>query len=163
MAPSQLYSPSDVTAPEPPQTRSRPDPEHTNSTLLPLGPPGTGNPLMAQTLARRLSVPYPIVDATTRPEAGYVGEDVENNILQLLHRSAVLASDIYARQARHEVELYIDLPMDQFDLFDVDPLDEIVEVGYQVTRELLSRTRLSEKIPAAPPAPGPPDRTSSGR
>jgi predicted acylesterase/phospholipase RssA len=81
------------------------------------------------------------------------------NILQLLHRSAVLASDIYARQARHEVELYIDLPMDRFDLFDVEPLDEIVEVGYQFTRELLSRTR----FPAAPPEPGPPGRTSSGR
>jgi predicted acylesterase/phospholipase RssA len=79
------------------------------------------------------------------------------NILQLLHRSAVLASDIYARQAKDEVELYIDLPMDQFDLFDVEPLDQIVEVGYQFTRELLSRTR-----PPSLPTPGLPDRTSSG-
>jgi predicted acylesterase/phospholipase RssA len=62
------------------------------------------------------------------------------NILQLLHRSAVMASDIYARQARHEVELYIDLPMDRFDLFNVEPLDEIVEVGYQFTQEMLLRT-----------------------
>lgn len=85
------------------------------------------------------------------------------NILQLLHRSAVLASDIYARQAKHEVELYIDLPMDQFDLFNVEPLDEIVEVGYQVTRELLSRTRFPDSFPSAPREPGPPDRTSSGR
>ncbi|MES1241936.1 MAG: patatin-like phospholipase family protein [Acidobacteriota bacterium] len=85
------------------------------------------------------------------------------NILQLLHRSAVLASDIYARQARHEVELYIDLPMEEFDLFDVEPLDRIVEVGYQFTRELLSRTRLPETIPTAPREPGPPGRTSSGR
>jgi predicted acylesterase/phospholipase RssA len=79
------------------------------------------------------------------------------NILQLLHRSAVLASDIYARQSKDEVELYIDLPMDEFDLFNVEPLDEIVEVGYQFTRELLSRTRFP-----APPEPGPPGRTSSG-
>jgi len=69
------------------------------------------------------------------------------NILQLLHRSAVLASDIYARQAKHEVELYIDLPMDQFDLFNVEPLNEIVEVGYQFTKDLLSRTQLPETIP----------------
>jgi len=69
------------------------------------------------------------------------------NILQLLHRSAVLASDIYARQAKHEVELYIDLPMDDFDLFNVEPLNEIVEVGYQFTKDLLSRTQLPETIP----------------
>jgi predicted acylesterase/phospholipase RssA/CRP-like cAMP-binding protein len=62
------------------------------------------------------------------------------NILQLLHRSAVLASDIYARQARDEVDLYIDLPTEDFDLFNVDALPEIVEVGYQFTRELLTRT-----------------------
>jgi NTE family protein len=62
------------------------------------------------------------------------------NILQLLHRSAILASDIYARQARHEVDLYLDIPVDHFDLFDVEPLAEIVEVGYQYTREQLCRT-----------------------
>lgn len=60
------------------------------------------------------------------------------NILQLLHRSAVMASDIYARQSKNEVELYIDLPMDRFDLFDVEPLDEIVEVGYRCTLEKLT-------------------------
>lgn len=85
------------------------------------------------------------------------------NILQLLHRSAVLASDIYARQAKHEVELYIDVPMDDFDLFDVEPLDRIVEVGYEFTRDLLSRTRLPETIQISPPEPAPPGRTSSGR
>ncbi|HEX3129533.1 MAG TPA: patatin-like phospholipase family protein [Thermoanaerobaculia bacterium] len=85
------------------------------------------------------------------------------NILQLLHRSAVMASDIYARQSKHEVELYIDLPMERFDLFNVEPLDEIVELGYRFTQELLGRTRLSEKIPLVPPEPAPPARTSSGR
>lgn len=59
------------------------------------------------------------------------------NIVQLIHRSAVLASDIYAKQAKHEVELYLDLPLDRFDLFDVAPLDEIVEVGYQFARKQL--------------------------
>lgn len=84
------------------------------------------------------------------------------NILQLLHRSAVMASDIYARQSKNEVELYIDLPMDDFDLFNVEPLNEIVEVGYRTTRELLARTRLPETIPSFPPEPAPPARTSSG-
>ena len=47
-------------------------------------PTGTGKTLLAQTLARMLSVPFAIVDATTLTEAGYVGEDVENIILKLL-------------------------------------------------------------------------------
>ncbi len=49
-----------------------------------IGPTGTGKTLLAQTLARVLSVPFCIVDATTLTEAGYVGEDVENIILRLL-------------------------------------------------------------------------------
>src|SRR5436853_3653236 len=49
-----------------------------------IGPTGTGKTLLAQTLARMLSVPFTIVDATTLTEAGYVGEDVENIILKLL-------------------------------------------------------------------------------
>jgi ATP-dependent Clp protease ATP-binding subunit ClpX len=49
-----------------------------------VGPTGTGKTLLAQTLARVLSVPFCIVDATTLTEAGYVGEDVENIILKLL-------------------------------------------------------------------------------
>ncbi len=49
-----------------------------------IGPTGTGKTLLAQTLARMLSVPFAIVDATTLTEAGYVGEDVENIILKLL-------------------------------------------------------------------------------
>lgn len=54
------------------------------SNVLLIGPTGTGKTLMAQTLARMLSVPFCIVDATTLTEAGYVGEDVENIILKLL-------------------------------------------------------------------------------
>ena len=49
-----------------------------------IGPTGTGKTLLAQTLARVLSVPFCIVDATTLTEAGYVGEDVENILHRLL-------------------------------------------------------------------------------
>src|SRR5450755_4713012 len=53
------------------------------SNILLIGPTGTGKTLLAQTLARMLSVPFTIADATTLTEAGYVGEDVENIILKL--------------------------------------------------------------------------------
>jgi ATP-dependent Clp protease ATP-binding subunit ClpX len=53
------------------------------SNLLLIGPTGTGKTLMAQTLAKFLNVPFVIADATTLTEAGYVGEDVENIILNL--------------------------------------------------------------------------------
>ena len=52
------------------------------SNVLLVGPTGSGKTLMAQTLARILDVPFTIVDATTLTEAGYVGEDVENIILE---------------------------------------------------------------------------------
>ena len=54
------------------------------SNILLVGPTGTGKTLLAQTLARILSVPFCIVDATSLTEAGYVGEDVENILLRLL-------------------------------------------------------------------------------
>ena len=66
------------------RSRNRHDPELTKSNILLIGPTGTGKTLLAQTLARLLSVPFTIVDATTLTEAGYVGEDVENIILKLL-------------------------------------------------------------------------------
>ena len=62
----------------------RPDIELQKSNIMLIGPTGTGKTLLAQTLARILSVPFCIVDATTLTEAGYVGEDVENIILRLL-------------------------------------------------------------------------------
>lgn len=49
-----------------------------------LGPTGSGKTLLAQTLARKLNVPFAISDATSLTEAGYVGEDVENIILKLV-------------------------------------------------------------------------------
>ncbi len=64
--------------------RRRSEVELQKSNILLVGPTGTGKTLLAQTLARFLSVPFAIVDATTLTEAGYVGEDVENIILKLL-------------------------------------------------------------------------------
>jgi ATP-dependent Clp protease ATP-binding subunit ClpX len=54
------------------------------SNILLIGPTGSGKTLLAQTLAKVLNVPFTIADATTLTEAGYVGEDVENIILNLL-------------------------------------------------------------------------------
>jgi ATP-dependent Clp protease ATP-binding subunit ClpX len=68
-------------------TKKRGDLELQKSNVLLIGPTGTGKTLLAQTLAKMLSVPFAIVDATTLTEAGYVGEDVENIILKLLQNA----------------------------------------------------------------------------
>jgi ATP-dependent Clp protease ATP-binding subunit ClpX len=60
------------------------DVELQKANIVLLGPTGCGKTLLAQTLARVLDVPFTIADATTLTEAGYVGEDVENIILNLL-------------------------------------------------------------------------------
>src|SRR6267378_2237207 len=60
------------------------DVELAKSNILLLGPTGSGKTLLAQTLARILNVPFTISDATCLTEAGYVGEDVENIIVNLL-------------------------------------------------------------------------------
>ncbi len=57
------------------------------SNILLIGPSGSGKTLLAKTLARVLQVPFAIADATTLTEAGYVGEDVENILVQLLQNA----------------------------------------------------------------------------
>jgi len=63
------------------------DVEIDKSNILLIGPTGSGKTLLAQTLARILNVPFAIADATTLTEAGYVGEDVENILVQLLQNA----------------------------------------------------------------------------
>jgi len=72
------------------------------SNILLIGPTGTGKTLLAQTLAKILEVPFTIADATTLTEAGYVGEDVENIILNLLQ-----AADYDVKRASRGI-VYID-------------------------------------------------------
>ena len=63
------------------------DVELEKSNILLMGPTGSGKTLLAQTLARVLKVPFAIADATTLTEAGYVGEDVENILVQLMQNA----------------------------------------------------------------------------
>ncbi len=63
------------------------DVELEKSNILLIGPTGCGKTLLAKTLARVLNVPFAIADATTLTEAGYVGEDVENILVQLLQNA----------------------------------------------------------------------------
>ena len=78
------------------------DVELQKSNVLLLGPTGSGKTLIAQTLARKLNVPFAIADATTLTEAGYVGEDVENILVRL-----VQAAD-YDIQAAERGIIYVD-------------------------------------------------------
>ncbi len=76
--------------------------ELAKSNILLLGPTGSGKTLLAQTLARRLNVPFAIADATALTEAGYVGEDVENILLKLIQ-----AADYDTKKAETGI-VYID-------------------------------------------------------
>ncbi len=78
------------------------DVEIEKSNIMLIGPTGSGKTLLARTLARVLNVPFAIGDATTLTEAGYVGEDVENLLLKLLH-----AADFDIEAAQRGV-IYID-------------------------------------------------------
>ena len=78
------------------------DVELQKSNVLLIGPTGCGKTLIAQTLARRLNVPFAMADATTLTEAGYVGEDVENILVKLLQ-----AADYDIKSAERGI-IYID-------------------------------------------------------
>ena len=78
------------------------DIEVQKSNVLFLGPTGSGKTYIAQTLARLLNVPFCIADATTLTEAGYVGEDVESILLNLLR-----AADYDVARAEKGI-IYID-------------------------------------------------------
>ena len=85
------------------------------SNLLFIGPTGSGKTYMAETLAKFLGVPFAIADATTLPEAGYVGEDVENVVLKLL---AAADGDV----ARTEIGIIY-----------IDEIDKITKKGENVS------------------------------
>lgn len=78
------------------------DVELQKSNILLIGPTGSGKTLLAQTIAKILNVPFAMADATTLTEAGYVGEDVENVVLNLLQ-----AADYDVEKAQRGV-IYVD-------------------------------------------------------
>jgi ATP-dependent Clp protease ATP-binding subunit ClpX len=83
-------------------SRKASDVDLQKSNILLIGPTGSGKTLLAQTIAKILNVPFAMADATTLTEAGYVGEDVENVVLNLLQ-----AADYDIEKAQKGV-IYID-------------------------------------------------------
>lgn len=81
---------------------SESDVEISKSNILLVGPTGSGKTYLAQTLAKRLNVPFAVADATALTEAGYVGEDVENILLKLIQ-----AADYDVKKAETGI-IYID-------------------------------------------------------
>ena len=83
-------------------TRKKDEVEISKSNILLIGPTGSGKTYLAQTIAKILNVPFAMADATALTEAGYVGEDVENVILNLLQ-----AADYDVEKCQRGV-IYID-------------------------------------------------------
>lgn len=84
------------------ESRNEEDVDLQKSNILMIGPTGSGKTFLAQTLAKTLDVPFAIADATSLTEAGYVGEDVENILLQLIQ-----AADFNIERAEHGI-IYVD-------------------------------------------------------
>ena len=97
------------------RTRALKDVEVAKSNVLLIGPTGCGKTALAQTLARRLNVPFAIGDATTLTEAGYVGEDVENLILKLVR------------------EADFDVPLAERGIIYIDEIDKIGKTSQNVS------------------------------
>ncbi len=102
------------------QTREVDDPvlrhvEVAKSNVLLIGPTGSGKTALAQTLAKKLRVPFAIGDATTLTEAGYVGEDVENLILKLVR------------------EADFDIPLAERGIIYIDEIDKIGKTSQNVS------------------------------
>lgn len=91
------------------------DVEVAKSNVLLIGPTGCGKTALAQTLARRLHVPFAIGDATTLTEAGYVGEDVENLVLKLVR------------------EAEFDIPLAERGIIYIDEIDKIGKTSQNVS------------------------------
>jgi ATP-dependent Clp protease ATP-binding subunit ClpX len=91
------------------------DVEVAKSNVLLIGPTGCGKTALAQSLARRLHVPFAIGDATTLTEAGYVGEDVENLILKLVR------------------EAEFDIPLAERGIIYIDEIDKIGKTSQNVS------------------------------
>jgi predicted acylesterase/phospholipase RssA len=118
------------------------------STMRKLGPgpiiasdASATHDLRADPSYRRTPSPWRLLAESFRPRAR---RRAFPNILRLVHRSALLASDVYAKGKKGEVELYLDLPLDGYDMFQMEALDRLAEVGYEFTR-----ARLAEGAAAA--------------
>ena len=84
------------------ESRDEEDVDLQKSNILMIGPTGSGKTFLAQTLAKSLNVPFAIADATSLTEAGYVGEDVENILLNLIQ-----AADFNIERAERGI-IYVD-------------------------------------------------------
>jgi ATP-dependent Clp protease ATP-binding subunit ClpX len=108
--------------------------EIAKSNILLIGPTGCGKTYLAQTLAKRLNVPFAVADATALTEAGYVGEDVENILLKLIQ-----AADYDVKRAETGI-IYI------------DEVDKIARKGEGVQQALLKI--LEGTVASVPPQGG---------